>query len=97
MVGNFPFQMLPIIQPGSFERAVVDAKPQRSDQPQLGLQGDTRATDRPGILRDFRVVQNDMQLGFVSHFGCRFDAIVGVFFPDPMIWSEYRLLLLFGC
>lgn len=58
---RFPLQRIPVIHSGPLEFRGVDSESERFDQPQLGPQRDTSSPDIAGILRYFRLEQNDVQ------------------------------------
>ena len=63
IVDHLPGEVLPIVEPGPAKVVVVDAKPQRPHQPQLGSSRDARAADAARVVRDLRLVQHDVQPG----------------------------------
>ena len=66
IVDDLPREMLPIVEPGAAEVVIVDAKPQRPHQPQLGPDGHARAADAARVVGDLRLVQHDVQPRFVD-------------------------------
>jgi hypothetical protein len=52
--------MLPVIQTGALQRAIIKSKPDRSHNPQLCVQRDTRSAYISRVLRDFRLVQHNI-------------------------------------
>jgi hypothetical protein len=70
--------MLPVVQTGAAEIVVVDPKPKRSDHPELRPNGDARAADTPGVIRNLRLVQNDVQARLVLHVDEITPALYGV-------------------
>ena len=64
IVDHFPIEMLPIVQPGAADMAIVDLEAQRTDEPQLVADGHAGAADIPGVERDFRLIKHDLEDGF---------------------------------
>jgi len=60
VIGDFPFKMLPIVQPRPPQGFLGDLKTKRPDQPQLCPQGNTSPPNRSSIGRNFRLVENDV-------------------------------------
>ena len=66
-VHRFPLQVLPVVESGPAQVVVIDAKAERSDEPQLGSEGDARAADVARVLRDLWLVEHDMQQRLMIH------------------------------
>ena len=64
-------ELMPVVEPGAFELAVVNGKPHRFDDMQCGAGSGTGARDIAGVLRNFRLMQNDVD---VFHFVFRLSA-----------------------
>ncbi len=60
-VHNFPVQILPVVHSCTFQRPIIDAKSQWTNEPQSGTDRNTGATDVAGVLRNLRLIQNQMQ------------------------------------
>jgi hypothetical protein len=60
VVDNLALQLFPVVQPGSADVMGVEAKSERSDQPQLGPHRHASSTDIPRILGNFGVMQDDV-------------------------------------
>ena len=67
MIHDLPLEVLPIVQARAPQIVVVNTKPQRTDQPQLGAQCDAGPPHAPGVVGNLRFVQDNMQLWFVTH------------------------------
>lgn len=67
IVHNFPFKLLPIVEAGAAEVIVVYPKAERAHQPQLRPDGKARPADAPRVVRDLRLVENDVEQGIVLH------------------------------
>jgi hypothetical protein len=52
---------LPVIEPGSFQFAVVDGKSKRLNQVQLRPRGETEPADVTGVRRNLRLDENDVE------------------------------------
>lgn len=60
VVDDLVVQIGPVVQPGAFEKPVGELEPHRAHQPQFRAQANARASDRAGVVRDFRFKKNDM-------------------------------------
>lgn len=58
-----PIEVFPIIEAGTGQGAIVDAKPERFDQVEAGAGGDAEASDGPGIGGDFGGDEDDVEDG----------------------------------
>lgn len=58
---ELPAEMPPVVEPGPSEPFFVEPEPTRLDDPELGPDGDTGATDVPGVLGDLRLVQDHLR------------------------------------
>jgi len=70
VIDDLPFKVFPVVEAGAAEVVVVDAEPERANEPELRADGDAGAADAARVVRDLRLVQHDVQLCFV--FGMRF-------------------------
>ena len=61
VVHRLPVEILPVVQSGAAEPAVVQAETQGTHQPQLGPQGHAGPAHVAGVLGDLRLVENDVQ------------------------------------
>jgi hypothetical protein len=61
MIGDFPVEMLPIIEAGPSKCFFVNAKPKRSYQPQFGIQGYACSPYGSRVAWNFGLEQNDIQ------------------------------------
>jgi len=55
--------MLPIVQAGSLQLLVVQAKTGRLYDPKLGIQSDARATNVPSVLRYLGLIKHNVESG----------------------------------
>ena len=69
IVDHFPIEVLPIVQAGAADMAIVDQEAQGTDEPQLGADGHARAADVAGVEGDFRLIKNDLENGFRHGIG----------------------------
>ena len=60
VVDHLPFQVLPVIEPGSLEIVVVGPKSERSDEPQFGGDRNAGSTHTAGVVGDLWLVEHDM-------------------------------------
>ena len=70
-----PFQMVPIVQPGTSQVMVIQPKSEGFDQPQHGPHRDAGAADIARVLGDLGMDQDDMHEPFPG-IGRRDDGIV---------------------
>ncbi len=72
IVDNFKIKMLPVIQARTFDAAMVDLKSQRPYKPKLCANGNTGATNSPGVVGNFWLEKYDMEQrfrhGIITHF-----------------------------
>ena len=68
---GLPIDKLPIIHAGSAEVPFVETKAQRADQPQLGADGHAGASDVAGVLRNVRLIKNNVEQRFWRHGSIR--------------------------
>lgn len=61
VIDNFPLQMFPVIEAGAAKIIIIDTKAQWPHQPQLAAGGHARSAHGAGVVRNFRVMQNNMQ------------------------------------
>lgn len=66
-IGSFPLEVLPIVEPGPLQLLFVHSKSGRAYNPQFGIQGGAGPADIPRVLRNLRLVQNDVQDRFGGH------------------------------
>ena len=64
VIDHFPIQVLPVIEPGASQVAVVEAESQRAHQPQFGAQGHAGSADVAGVVGDFRLVKHNVEHDF---------------------------------
>ena len=65
IVDDLPFEVFPVIETGAAEVIVVNPEAERSNQPELGPDGDAGAADTAGVVGDLRLVEDDVQPRFV--------------------------------
>ena len=65
IIDHLPVKMLPVIEASPAEIVIIDAKTERPDEPELGADGHARAADTARVIRDFRLVEDDVEDGFV--------------------------------
>ena len=61
-INDFAIQMSPIIQAGASHLLLIHLESERPDKPEFRMDGDARAANIPGILRNLGLVQNDVQV-----------------------------------
>ena len=67
IVDHLPLEVLPVVQASPAEIVIVDPEAERTHEPQLGAGRHAGAADRTGIVRNLRLVQNNVQQRFVRH------------------------------
>jgi uncharacterized protein YkwD len=64
IVNDFPIEVVPIVQPGPANVAVVNKEAQGADEPQFRTGGYASAADIAGIEGNFRLVKDNVEDGF---------------------------------
>lgn len=67
ILDDLQVQELPVVEASTTDRGVVDVEAQRFYQPKLGSHGDTGAADVARVVVDLRLVEDDVEIGFVRH------------------------------
>ena len=69
VVDSLPLEVLPVVQPCPSEMMVVQAKTERSNQPEFCPHGNTGTTNTSRIVRDFRFEEDDVKSRVIMHGG----------------------------
>ncbi len=67
IVDDLPFKVLPIIEARPAEIGILGAKSERPHEPQFRPNGHAGPPDVAGVVMNLRLMEHDVQLGFVGH------------------------------
>ncbi len=67
VVHDFPLEVFPVVEAGAAEIVVVYAEAKGADEPQFCANGHAGSPDAAGVVRDLRLMEDDVQAGFVLH------------------------------